>query len=132
MSAVLRNTNTHGTAHAAAESAKEASRALATAAPRLKAQALEQIAAALERDAEHILAANVADVEAAEAEGALSKALMSRLRLDRAKIVMMAEQVRAVAALDDPGAAIGTRPRNVASTNRNIPSATPPNPNTVN
>lgn len=63
--------------------------------------ALEAMAEALAADAEAILAANAADLEAAVAEG-LAPVLVARLKLDAAKLDGAIEGVRQVAALPDP------------------------------
>jgi glutamate-5-semialdehyde dehydrogenase len=59
------------------------------------------MAEALAADAEAILAANAADLEAAAAEG-LAPALVARLKLDATKLAGAIEGVRQVAALPDP------------------------------
>ena len=64
-------------------------------------EALLAMAAALEADAEAIVAANAADLTAAAAEG-LAPALVARLKLDAAKLAAAIEGVRQVAALPDP------------------------------
>lgn len=79
---------------------KEASRMLAGGPARERTQALYEMANALEREAETILAANARDVEAAR--GTVSDVMLDRLRLDRGRIDAMAAGVRAVAALPDP------------------------------
>lgn len=61
-------------------------------------EALLAMAAALEADAELIVAANGADLTAAAAEG-LAPALVARLKLDAAKLAAAIEGVRQVAAL---------------------------------
>ncbi|MEN9877255.1 MAG: Gamma-glutamyl phosphate reductase [Cyanobacteriota bacterium] len=64
-------------------------------------QALVAMAAALEEQRSEILAANQADMELA-ATGALSPALVARLKLDDHKLSGAIEGVRQVAALADP------------------------------
>ena len=64
-------------------------------------QALEAMAAALERNAESIVAANQQDLEQAVAEG-LAPALVARLKLDAGKLAGAIDGVRQVAALPDP------------------------------
>ena len=64
-------------------------------------QALETMAAALERYREQIAAANAADLEQASADG-LAPALVARLKLDQGKLAGAIEGVRQVAALQDP------------------------------
>ena len=63
--------------------------------------ALDAMADALAADAEAIVAANAADLEAATAEE-LAPALVARLKLDAAKLHGAIEGVRQVAALPDP------------------------------
>lgn len=81
--------------------AREASRVIASAETRVKNLALSQMAAAIERDAERLLAANARDLEAARAAG-LSEALIDRLTLTPKTIASMAEGLRQIAALPDP------------------------------
>ena len=64
-------------------------------------QALEAMAAALERHTESIVAANQQDLEQAVAEG-LAPALVARLKLDAGKLAGAIDGVRQVAALPDP------------------------------
>ena len=64
-------------------------------------QAVLAMAAALEQNREAILAANQADLEAAEGDG-LAPALVARLKLDAAKLDGAIAGVRQVAALADP------------------------------
>src|SRR6478752_1920052 len=66
-----------------------------------KDTALLAMAAALESEAEAILAANAADVRAAE-EGGTPAHMVDRLRLDTARIEGMAQGLRDVAGLPDP------------------------------
>ena len=92
-----------------AQSAKAASRVLATLPTAAKDEALESIAAALEANAAAILTANAADVAAAEPlvrAGELSHALFHRLLLSAEKLRVMVEGVRAVRQLPDPSGRI--------------------------
>ncbi len=84
--------------------AKAASVEMAKLSAEAKNNALCRMANALEANADKILAANQADVEAAKAKG-LKAALLDRLALDQRKIQTMANGLREVAALADP---IGT------------------------
>jgi glutamate-5-semialdehyde dehydrogenase len=84
--------------------AKAASVEMAKLSAETKNTALCRMANALEANAEKILAANKADVEAAEAKG-LKSTLLDRLALDQRKIQTMAKGLREVSALADP---IGT------------------------
>ncbi len=69
--------------------------------------ALEEMAAALMRNAEAILAANAADMGAAR--GSISDVMLDRLMLDKARIEGMARGVREVAALPDPVGIVKSR-----------------------
>jgi glutamate-5-semialdehyde dehydrogenase len=86
--------------------ARAASRELAKADTNAKNQALRLIAAAIERDAEALLAANARDLDAARAAG-LEAALLDRLTLTAAGVTSMAEGLRQIAALPDPVGEMG-------------------------
>jgi glutamate-5-semialdehyde dehydrogenase len=87
--------------------AKRASRVLATVSSRVKAAALEAIAAALVDRAGEILEANAIDLEMGRESG-LSQALLDRLALDEPRVAEIAAGVRAIASLPDPvGEVIG-------------------------
>jgi glutamate-5-semialdehyde dehydrogenase len=95
-----------------AQSAKAASRVLATLPTAAKDEALESIAAALDANAAAILSANAADVTAAEPlvrTGELSHALFQRLLLSPDKLRVMIDGVRSVRQLPDPSGRILTR-----------------------
>ena len=81
--------------------AKAASKALATASPELKNEALRSIAAALLSRGDEIIAANAADLEAAKQNG-MSDAMLDRLTLSDARIKGMADGVLALCDLADP------------------------------
>jgi glutamate-5-semialdehyde dehydrogenase len=83
------------------QTAKRASRTLATIGSGVKNDALEAMATALEQSTEQILEANARDLEAGEENG-LSAALLDRLALDPGRIGGMAAGVRKIAALPDP------------------------------
>src|SRR5208283_6232296 len=83
---------------------KAASVEMAKLSAETKNTALCRMANALEADADKILAANKADMEAAKAKG-LKSALLDRLALDQRKIQAMARGLREVSGLADP---IGT------------------------
>jgi glutamate-5-semialdehyde dehydrogenase len=88
-----------------ATAAKRASRLLASLDESRRNHALETIASALQVAARTLFAANAKDMElAAERTGAeaLPAATLSRLKLTEGKLREMVEQVRAVAALQDP------------------------------
>ena len=84
-----------------AKAARAAARPLRTLTAEAKNAALEEIAAALERDRQAVLEANAADMEAG-AEAGLSDAMLDRLMLNEERLAGMAADVRAVAALPDP------------------------------
>jgi glutamate-5-semialdehyde dehydrogenase len=81
--------------------AKEASRVLARADREVKDAALLDLARRLEENADQLIEANRADVEAGEAEG-LNEALIDRLTLTPDRVRDMAAGVREIAGLDDP------------------------------
>ncbi|MCX7672439.1 MAG: glutamate-5-semialdehyde dehydrogenase [Thiobacillaceae bacterium] len=81
--------------------ARAAARVLARAETRQKDAALTAMAAAIERQADRLLAANARDLEAAQAAG-LSAALIDRLALSEKTIAAMAEGLRQIAQLPDP------------------------------
>lgn len=66
-----------------------------------KNELLRAMAAALDADAETILAANARDMDAAGAKG-VTGAMLDRLRLDAARLTGIANAVREVAELPDP------------------------------
>ncbi|MGZ3250406.1 MAG: glutamate-5-semialdehyde dehydrogenase, partial [Croceibacterium sp.] len=80
---------------------RKAQRVLARTSDAAKAAALRSAAAALRRHGEAILAGNAKDIAAGEARG-LSPAMLDRLRLDPARLEIIAGAVEAVAALPDP------------------------------
>ena len=88
------------TMEAMGKKAKEAARALAKAGPK-KTAALQAAARALLARQEELLAANRADVEAAEAAG-MRDSLLDRLRLTEGRIHGMAQALREVAEAPDP------------------------------
>ena len=87
--------------HNLGRAAREAARAMARAETRVKDLALTKMAAAIEREADRLLAANARDLEAARAAG-LSEALIDRLTLTPKTIAGMAEGLRQIATLPDP------------------------------
>jgi glutamate-5-semialdehyde dehydrogenase len=84
--------------------AKIASVEMAKLSADAKNTAICRMANALEANADKILAANQADVEAAKVKG-LKASLLDRLALDQKKVQTMAKELREVSALPDP---IGT------------------------
>ena len=83
------------------KTAQRAARQLARADTAAKNQALLNIAAALEREQEPILAANAADYAAAQAAG-MDAAMLDRLLLTPERLRGMAKDARGIAALPDP------------------------------
>ena len=82
------------------KNAKETVRALAGISDESLNLALLAMADAIEADAEAILAANAADIEAAS--GNISEVMIDRLRLTNERIHAMAEGIRQVTALPSP------------------------------
>ncbi|MCI2261793.1 glutamate-5-semialdehyde dehydrogenase [Xanthomonas indica] len=80
---------------------RDAAQALAQLSSSAKQELLEAMAAALEVDAEVILAANVRDLAAARAKE-VGSAMLDRLALDRKRLDGIAAALREVAALPDP------------------------------
>jgi glutamate-5-semialdehyde dehydrogenase len=83
------------------ERARASSRVVARAPTRAKDAALEAAAAAIERDARALLAANAGDVAASRAASD-DEAFVDRLALNPERIAAMAYGLRQVAALPDP------------------------------
>ncbi len=81
--------------------ARVAARGLVALTTDAKNAALLAMADEIEAQADVLLAQNVLDVEAGRSRG-LSPAVLDRLRLSEARVVALAEGVRAVAALPDP------------------------------
>ena len=81
--------------------ARAASRVLAATSEKVRNQALEAIAAALETNRERILAANAEDLKAGEQDG-LASPLLKRLDLSGHKFASTVEMVRDVCAQPDP------------------------------
>lgn len=81
--------------------ARAASRAMARASSATRNQALLLIAAAIEREAAELRAANVRDMDAARTAG-LEPAMLDRLALSDSAIRTMVEGLRQVVALPDP------------------------------
>ena len=92
------------------QAAKAAAPALATLGTERKNAVLLSMADALLAARGEILAANAADLAAAE--GTVAPVMLDRLRLDDARLLGMAEGIRAVAALPDPvGRSLATHTR---------------------
>lgn len=81
--------------------AKTAARGLANCETNVKNTALLNMAEALLKNTDAILAANEKDMEAGREKG-LSKAMLDRLMLNEKRIADMAEGVRQIASLGDP------------------------------
>ena len=90
---------------AIAQSTRQAARQLAVMSTDTKNLAIEAIAKALETAAPDILAANIADCQAAEAQS-IPKPLYNRLKLDETKLNAAIAGVRDVGKLTDPIGAI--------------------------
>jgi glutamate-5-semialdehyde dehydrogenase len=86
---------------ALAKSTRQAARQLAILSTEAKNQAIEAIAKALEAATSDILAANVADCQAAK-EDNIAKPLYDRLKLDETKLKGAIQGVRDVGRLKDP------------------------------
>lgn len=84
-----------------AQTTRQAARKLAVLSADAKNQAIEAIAKALEVAAPSIVAANVADRQAAEADG-IAKPLYDRLKLDQVKLKSAIAGLRDVAKLPEP------------------------------
>jgi glutamate-5-semialdehyde dehydrogenase len=80
---------------------RDAAQTLATLSSEAKRALLESMAAALETDADAILAANTKDLDAAREKGTGS-AMLDRLALDPKRLAGVAAALREVAALPDP------------------------------
>ncbi len=83
------------------QQARAASRAMARADTHAKNRALLVMAAAIEREADTLLAANAQDMAHARSAG-LDAALLDRLALSEKTVAAMAEGLRQIAALPDP------------------------------
>lgn len=94
-------TMTAATAHERMQLAKDASRRIGLLGDAEKSELLTAIAAALESDADAIVAANADDL-ARGRESDIGAGLLDRLRLDAGRVAALADAVRAVAALPDP------------------------------
>ncbi len=110
------------------EQIEQEARAAGEAAPHLRddavAAALETAAAILRERRSDVLAANRADGEAAA--GRLDEGTLDRLRLDDARLDLLANQVEATAALEPLEREVGTRtlPNGLVVSERRIPIGT--------
>src|SRR2546427_831370 len=87
---------------AKARAARDAARALALCPTKIKNDALVQMAHGLVEKAGSLLEANRADVERAQGRGA-TRAFLDRLTLTESRLEEMAQGLREIAALPDPG-----------------------------
>ena len=87
--------------HSLGQGAQRAARKLATVAGSVKTDALIQLAAAIRNGKETLLAANAADVAAAEQAG-LARPLIERLKLNEKRMAAMASGVEQIAGQIDP------------------------------
>ncbi len=81
--------------------AKEAAQKLAITSTKIKNEALDRMAEALEKNAKAIIDANSIDLQAGDKKG-LSKALLDRLALDGKRIQGMVDGLKVVRSLEDP------------------------------
>lgn len=98
-------TGSGGDVASRARAARVAARQLATTSEAVRNAALEAVAAALEAQSDHVLAANAADVKEAEdlvARGQLGAPLLKRLDLGGAKYGATVAMVRGVRSQPDP------------------------------
>lgn len=103
--------------------ARRAARKLAPVARDQKDAALEAVARLLGEDANNVLVANAADVEAAKIKG-ISGAMLDRLTLDPKRLAGVAAAVRTIIALPDPVGEIvatTTRPDGLRITRTRVP-----------
>ncbi len=87
------------------QAARGASRAMAAADTQAKNRALQNLALAIEANADELVKVNAQDMQAAR-ENNLDSALLDRLELNAERIQGMADGVREIAALSDPIGAI--------------------------
>ncbi len=105
------------------KTAQQAARELSRLPTDVKNQALLNVAEALEREQQPVLAANQADYEAAQAAG-MNEAMLDRLLLNPERLQGMARDVRAIAGLPDPVDEViesGTLANGLAVERRRVP-----------
>ncbi|MGN1443490.1 MAG: glutamate-5-semialdehyde dehydrogenase, partial [Acutalibacteraceae bacterium] len=103
--------------------AKKASRSLMCAGTTKKNAALLAMAAAIEENAQTIIAQNAVDIKNAEASG-MNPSLIDRLKLDKNRIASIYEAIRQIVSLDDPiGKVLGgeTRPNGLKIEKVSVP-----------
>ena len=118
-----RRTGTEGGIAGLGRRARTASQQLSLASTETKNCALHAAADLLELQSSVILLANAADVDRAEREG-VGSTVVDRLRLDEARIIAMANGLRAVAQLPDPVGEVvegWTRPNGIHITKVRVP-----------
>lgn len=106
-----------------ARAGRTAARALARTSGETRDAALRCVAAAVERHATSILAANAMDLAAADARG-IEGAMRNRLTIDAAGVASLAEAIREVAGQSDPLGALedeSTRPNGLRVARMRIP-----------
>ena len=106
-----------------AQRASEASRSLSRTSPEERREGLLAMAAALERGASDIVAANALDLQAA-AQGGVSAPMRDRLRMDAEGVAKLAAAVREVADQPDPLGEVtdrSVRPNGLEVGRRRIP-----------
>src|SRR5690606_36570725 len=81
--------------------ARAAARALALASPETRTRAIRGMATALRARAGDVLAANVADLDAAKAKG-MASAMMDRLALDEKRLNGVIAALESIADIPDP------------------------------
>ena len=103
--------------------AKKASRSLMSTGTAQKNAALLLMAAAIEENAQAIMAQNAVDVKNAEENG-MNPSLIDRLKLDESRITSIAGAIRQIVSLDDPvGKVLGgeTRPNGLKIEKVSVP-----------
>ena len=103
--------------------AKKASRSLMSTGTAQKNAALLLMAAAIEENAQAIMAQNAVDIKNAEENG-MNPSLIDRLKLDESRITSIAGAIRQIVSLDDPvGKVLGgeTRPNGLKIEKVSVP-----------
>lgn len=103
--------------------AKKASRSLMSTGTAQKNAALLLMAAAIEENAQAIMAQNAVDIKNAEENG-MNPSLVDRLKLDESRITSIAGAIRQIVSLDDPvGKVLGgeTRPNGLKIEKVSVP-----------
>lgn len=103
--------------------AKKASRSLMSTGTAQKNAALLLMAAAIEENAQAIMAQNAVDIKNAEESG-MNPSLIDRLKLDESRITSIAGAIRQIVSLDDPVGKVlggGTRPNGLKIEKVSVP-----------